>query len=105
MTVWPDFKSESSWSQTSSTHTAERTIGIDTDTLAKSGTQQKGLFNDLIGAALIGPEFLEQKLIRLSRNRPLGDLVYDLEQGTEPQATKVSHGVLSEGFTESDCNV
>jgi hypothetical protein len=57
----------------------------------RSAPQQlNGLVSDLIGAALIGPQFLEQKLRCLSRNQSsLSNIVASLEEGLEGQDSPV----------------
>ena len=53
-----------------------------------------GLVSDLIGAALIGTQYLEQKLLSLSRNQAsLGNLVERLEQSTSSEQFASSKSV------------
>ena len=72
----------SAGNSTESTIMHEGTAANVAENASSSPQQLNGLVSDLIGAALIGPQFLEQKLRYLSRNQSsLSNLVERLEEG------------------------
>ena len=68
-----------------------KSVNVAANATPSTPQQLNGLVSDLIGAALIGPQFLEQKLRCLSRNQSsLNNIVARLEEGFEGRDSPVS---------------